>query len=500
MKIAEIIRRLLFHIVSCRHMLIFMAAAAILATASCASVGPDYAPPEIDAPASWNTPLENGLSSDPMDPETLAEWWAIFDDSTLSDLMHQAVSGNFDLKQAESRIREARARRGLEKSALFPTLDASGDYTRSRTSENAGTGMDRDLYQAGFDAGWEIDIFGGVRRAVEAADASLQASRENLRNVLVSLTAEIALNYIETRTFQTQLAIAIANIDAQQETYDLINFRYQAGLSDELALQQARYNLESTRSKVPLLRKGLAGTENRLAVLIGKPPGSVDVLLYEVQPIPVTPASVAVGIPVETIQHRPDIRKAERELAYQTARVGVAMADLYPKLKLAGTFGLESMESGNLLTSDSRFWKYGPSVSWNIFDAGAIGNNIEIQSALQEQALIAYQSTTLNALEEVENALVAYAQEQIRRQRLFEAVTSAQRAESVAQEQYKSGLVDFSNVLDAQRSLFSFEEQLAESDGQTAANLVRLYKALGGGWESNALSLPDIQEKDKTPS
>jgi outer membrane protein TolC len=153
-----------------------------------------------------------------------------------------------------------------------------------------------------------------------------------------------------------------------------------------------------------------------------------------------------------------------------------------------------------LLTSDSRFWKYGPSVSWNIFDAGAIGNNIEIQSALQEQALIAYQSTTLNALEEVENALVAYAQEQIRRQRLFEAVTSAQRAESVAQEQYKSGLVDFSNVLDAQRSLFSFEEQLAESDGQTAANLVRLYKALGGGWESNALSLPDIQEKDKTPS
>jgi NodT family efflux transporter outer membrane factor (OMF) lipoprotein len=318
---------------------------------------------------------------------------------------------------------------------------------------------------------------------VEAADANIEAARENLRDVLVTLTAEIAINYIDARAYQTKLAVAESNIASQEDTYDLIRARYHVGLANELALQQALYNLESTRSKMPLLRVGLAGAKNRLAVLTGKPPGSVDALFDEPLPIPNLPPTVAVGIPAETLKRRPDIRKAERELAYQTALVGVATADLYPKLKLAGTFGLESVDSSDLLTSASRFWKYGPGVSWNVWDGGALAGNIEIQSALQEQALLSYESTTLDALEEVENALVSYAQEQIRRDRLAEAVSSAQLAETVAQSQYKAGLTDFSNVLDAQRSLFSFQEQLAESDGQAASNLVRLYKALGGGWE-----------------
>jgi NodT family efflux transporter outer membrane factor (OMF) lipoprotein len=479
-----------------RSSLTWLVTAAMAAMAACASVGPDYAPPESTPPAQWNTPLENGLKQDPMDPQTLAEWWSVFNDPALFGLMRQAVSGNLDLKQAESKIREARARRRIENAALFPAVDASADYSKNRSSENAGAGLDRDLYQAGFDAAWEIDIFGGIRRSVEAADTGIAASRENLRDVLVTLTAEIAVNYIDARAYQAKLAVAQANINSQQDTYELVQARYHAGLADELALQQARYNLESTRSKVPLLEVGLAGVKNRLAVLAGDAPGSVDAIFDEPRPIPVTPAAVAVGIPAETIKRRPDIRKTERELAYQTALVGVATADLYPKLRLAGTFGLASTDSGELLSSTSRFWNYGPGVSWNIFDAGAVIGNIEVQSALQEQALIAYESATLNALEEVENALVAYAQEQIRRDRLVEAAASAQQAETVAQAQYTAGLTDFSNVLDAQRSLFSFEEQLAESEGQVTSGLVRLYKALGGGWDSGQ-AFESEQQKDK---
>lgn len=460
-----------------------MLAAALLALISCAAVGPDYAPPVPDAPADWNAMLQDGLTAEPANAEILAKWWTVFNDPVLSDLISRAASGNLDLKQAESRIREARARRGSAKAGFFPTLDTSGAYTRRRSNKTT-----NDLYRVGFDAGWEIDIFGGIRRLVEAADANLLAGHEDLQDVLVTLTAEVGLNYVEARTFQRRLDVANANLKAQEETYDLIKFRYEAGLSDELDLQQARYNLESTSARIPNLRTGWAEAKNRLAVLTGKAPGGVDAILCEPYPIPVTPPSVAVGIPAETLKRRPDIRKAESELATQTALVGVAMADLYPRLRLSGTIGLESMLSSDFFKSSSRSWNFGPGVSWNVFDAGAIRSNIEIQSALQEQSLIAYEKTILNALEEVENALNAYAGEQLRRERLLDAVDAAQKAETLARDRYKAGLVNFTTVLDAQRSLLSFQEQLAISDGAVTSNLVRLYKALGGGWESVAPS------------
>ncbi len=459
---------------------------AILILAGCAAVGPNYVPPDTRAPSSWHTELGKGLISKETDPKTLANWWTTLNDPELSSLIERTVAGNLDLKKALARVREARARRGISEANLFPTLDVTGSASRSRSSEETGSGKTRDLYSAGFDAGWELDIFGGARRSIEAAEADLEASQEGLRDVLVSLVAEVALNYVEARTYQAQLAVAEANLKAQQETYELTQWRYEAGLSDELSVEQARYNLESTRSQIPTLRTGLEGAKNRIAVLLGEPPGTVHPEIEKPEPIPVTPLEVAVGVPADTLRHRPDVRQAERELAAQTARIGVATADLYPKFSLKGSIGLEALSLGNLISLGSRTYSIGPRITWPIFDAGAIRKNIEVQSALQEQALIQYEAAVLSALEEVENALAAYANEQVRRQSLQDATHAAERSVDLARVKYAAGLTDFQVVLDAQRSLLSLQGQLAQSDGTVTSNLIALYKALGGGWTSLA--------------
>ena len=462
---------------------------AALILSGCAAVGPDYLPPDPTVLPAWHTPLEGGLTPGDMDPRMLTNWWTTLNDPELSSLIERAVAGNLDLKKAGAKVREARARRGISRADLFPTLDATGSATRSRGSEETGGGNTRELYAAGFDAGWEVDIFGGLRRSMEEAAANLQASREGLRDVLVSLVSEVALNYVEARTYQARLAVAEANLKAQQETCELTRWRYEAGLSDELALEQARYNLESTRSQIPTLRSGLEEAKNRLAVLLGERPGMIHTELEERKPIPVTPLEIAVGVPADTLRRRPDIRKAERELAAQTARIGVATADLYPRFTLKGSIGLEALSPGNWISYGSRSSSIGPRVSWAVFDAGAIRKNIEVQSALQEQALIQYETALLSALEEVENALVAYANEQVRRQSLLEASQAAQRAAKLARDRYAAGLIDFQVVLDAERSLLSLQSQLAESDGKVTSNLIALYKALGGGW--TALTVDD---------
>jgi NodT family efflux transporter outer membrane factor (OMF) lipoprotein len=378
----------------------------------------------------------------------------------------------------------------MAKADLFPTLDATGSANWSRSNKDTGSGKTSDLFAATFDAGWELDIFGGVRRSVEAAEADLQANYEDLRNVLVSLIGEVVLNYIEVRTFQTRLTVAEANLEAQNETYQLTLWRYQAGLSDGLAVQQARYNLENTRSQIPTLHIGLEEAMNRLAGLLGEQPGKVHTELEERKPTPIPPFEVAIGVPADVLRRRPDVRRAEREIAAQAARVGVATADLYPKFTLSGSIGLEALSLSN---PSSGTWTLsgGPRITWAIFKAGAIRQNIEAQSALQEQYLIAYEAAVLSALEEVENALVAYAEEQHRRDDLRKAMEAAQKAVELAQHKYNAGLTDFSNVLDAQRSLLSFQDQVAQSDGTVTSNLVRLYKALGGGWTSLT---PDVKK------
>jgi len=463
---------------------------AILVITGCAAVGPNYVPPEMSVSAIWHTQLEGGLAAEEIDPHTLASWWTTLNDPGLYSLIERAVAGNLDLKKAQARVRESRARRGIAKAGMFPTLDIAGSDTWTRSSKDTGTGKTSQLYVASFDSGWELDIFGGVRRSVEASEADLRAIREDLHDVLVSLLAEVALNYVEVRTFQSRLDEAEASLEAQNETYQLTLWRYQAGLSDELATQQARYNLESTRSQIPTLRMGLDEAMNRIAVLLGEQPGKVHGELEKREPIPVTPLKAAVGVPADLLRRRPDIRRAERELAAQTARVGVATADLYPRFTLSGSIGLEALSLNNLLSnlssSDSWTLSGGPRISWAVFDAGAIRQNIEVQSALQEQALIQYEAAILGALEDVENALVSYAEEQHRRDDLHEATQAAQKAVELAQNKYQAGLADFSNVLDAQRSLLSFQDQMTQSNGTVTSNLIRLYKALGGGWTSMA--------------
>jgi NodT family efflux transporter outer membrane factor (OMF) lipoprotein len=278
----------------------------------------------------------------------------------------------------------------------------------------------------------------------------------------------------------------------------LTSWRQQAGLSDDLAVRQARYNLESTRSQLPTLRTGLEEARNRIAVLLGEQPGKVHAELEERKPIPVASAGIAVGVPADTLRNRPDVRKAERELAAQTAKVGVATADLYPKFRLNGSIGVDATLLGRLFTSGTYSYSFGPQITWTIFDGGAIRRNIEAQSAVQEQYLIAYEAAVLGALEEAENAIRAYAEEQIRRTSLIEATRAAEEAARLARLKYQAGLADFSSVLEAQRSLLTFQDSLAQSEGAITSNLIKLYKALGGGWKSlvpDGTTSPESGEK-----
>lgn len=463
-------------------LLSILLAVIILMISGCVAVGPDYTQVEPEAPDNWHTALQGGLVAGQMDADSLAHWWTILKDPQLASLEERASQGNLDLKEAQVRIREARAIRGISHAELYPTLDAGAAATTSKSSQNSGTGTERELYLTGFDANWELDVFGGVKRSVEAAQASLEATQENLHNLQVSLLAEVALNYVELRTYQSRLDVSRANIKIQQESYELNDSRYQAGIIGELAVQESLRILESTRSQVPALETGLDAAKNRLAILLGERPGQLHEELGTSQLLPSLPVSVAIGIPAETLRRRPDIRRAERNLAAQTARIGVATAALYPKFRLSGTLGLEALSAGHLFQASSKTWGLGSGVEWNIFDTGAIRQNIQVQNERQEQALIQYESAVLNALEEVENALFSYAKEQLRRDFIVKASAAAEQAAELAQDQYQAGLVSFNNVLDAQRSLLALRDELARSDGNIIANLIRLYKALGGGW------------------
>ncbi|MEA3333284.1 MAG: TolC family protein [Pseudomonadota bacterium] len=470
-----------FHQQTCRYAaIILLLIVAVLALGGCAAVGPDYTPEQPKAPGKWSTELKGGLNTKLPEAGTMACWWKVLDDPELTSLTERAVSGNLDLRAARARIREARARRGVSRSYFFPTLDggAAADKHRDRK------GREDELYTAEFDASWELDVFGGIRRAVEVETAEVEAAQENLHDVLVTLLAEVALNYIDVRTFQNGLTVIEANLKAQQETYDLNDSRFQAGIIDELAVQQSLYSLERTRSQIPVIQTQLEAAKNRLAVLLGQAPGTVHTELAARKPIPAPPVKLAIGVPAEALRRRPDIRRAERQLAAQTARVGVATAELYPRFRLNGSIGLESLSTGNFFTAANRVWDFGPTISWKIFHGNAIRQNIEIQSALQEQALIEYEMTVLNAQYEIENVLVAYANQQRRYQSLLAATAAAFKADQLAQDQYQVGLVDFNNVLDAQRSLLLLQDQLTLSEGSVTTNLIRLYKALGGGWQT----------------
>jgi len=449
-------------------------------------VGPEYRKPATQVPAAYSE-----LPSDRRavaEPTNLAGWWNAFHDPVLTSLVDRAVQSNKDLKIALARVREARALRTIVAADEYPAINASGSYTRTRQSENATSSastssMWQDLFQLGLDAGWEVDLFGGTRRSVEAATADLEASEEGLRDVMVSLLAEIAVNYMELRGNQRRIAIARDNIEAQRQTVELTRAKFQAGLSSELEIAQAEALLSTTESRVPQFESASKKAIHRLGVLLGAGPGALLQELSDPSALPVAPPEIPVGLPSELLRRRPDVRRAERQLAAATARVGVATADLFPRFFLTGNAGWQSVNASDLISPQSRALSFGPSIQWPVFDAGRIRANIRVQNARQEQALAQYEKTVLASLEDVENSLVAYSKEQVTRNHLAQAVDANRRAVEISNELYTKGLVDFLNVLVNQRSLFQLQEQLALSEQAVCTNLVALYKSLGGGWE-----------------
>ncbi len=459
-------------------------------------VGPNYIKPKEWLPQKWVEGKAQGVNFSA--PADITHWWSVFNDPTLDSLIGEATKANKDLKVAAARVREARAQRAVTASSLFPSLDVTALYQYYRTSGRStpsavaanSTGGDTptfinglDLYQAQFDASWEIDIFGRVRRSVEAATADLASFEENYRDTLVSLLAEVAVNYMSVRGSQLRLEIALRNIDAQRKTLELTRERFQAGLSSELDVAQASAQLAATESQVPSIETTARQSMHQLATLLGTVPDVMVEQLSKAEPLPGVPPEVPVGLPSDLLRRRPDVRRAERQLAAATARIGVATADLFPRLSLTGNLGQASMSLADITMSSSSLWSVGPTVKWNIFNAGATRANIEIQNAKTEQALGNYEKTVLTSLQEVESALVAYSKELSRREALAAAVRASERAYEISSELYAKGLVDFLRVLDSQRTLYLSQDQLASSDQQVSANLVALYKALGGGWE-----------------
>jgi len=452
--------------------------------AGCVTVGPDYVEPALDVPAQWNRAVPDAPAAD---DAALARWWTLFDDPVLSDLVARAAAGSTSVREAAARVREARARRAIAGAERFPTLGTSASATQIRSGDRVGGGASArgvvgDLYSLDFDASWELDVFGGRRRALESAWASLEAAEEDLRDVLVTLVSEVALNYTEVRAFQARLAIAEANLAAQTETYELVRWRLEAGLTTELDLEQARFSLEQTRAQIPQMRSALEQAKNRLAVLIGENPGALASVLAEPRPVPLAPLEVALGVPADTLRRRPDVRRAERLLAAQTAQIGVAEAARYPTFSLLGSIGLEALALSNFFGNAARTTQLAASGRWTLFDFGRLRQNVEVQSALQEQALVRYEAAVRTALNDVENALIAYAEEQERLAALQAAADAAQRAFDLASQQYAAGLIDFQALLDSQRALLSLQDQQAVSRAEATSNLIRLYKALGGGW------------------
>lgn len=460
-------------------------AAAVLATtlAACA-VGPDYHAPKTSVPGSF------GETAGASAAAPVEAWWTTFKDPVLDGLVTRAVHGNPDLRAAQSRVREARARRNAAGAEQYPTVNATGDASRIRTSDNIGDvpGGTANLFQAGFDAVWELDVFGGVRRGVEAAEAEEQATVEDRRDVLVSLLAEVAFDYTQMRGAQRRAAIARQNLTAQRQTLDLTKARLAAGVATELDVTRAQAQVESTAADVPVYEATARRLMHAIAVLLGEEPMALAAELSKDAAFPALPTEVPVGLPADLLMRRPDVRRAERVLAASTARIGEATADLYPRFSLSAAFGYAAAHGGDLVDAASRAGSVGGAVNWPVLDFGRVRAGVDSADAREEQALAAYQSAVLRSLREVEDALVGLSSERERRVSLDAAVVASRRAVELANQLWTAGRTDFLGVLDAERDLYAAEDALVESDRRAAAELVSLYKALGGGWalESDA--------------
>ena len=514
-----------------------LAALGALYLGGCTSA-PRYRAPETPLPEKFSGEpagsLDKQASRTVPGLEAVTRWWLVFHDAELNALIDRATRQNLSLQLAVSRIREARAERALLSAGLWPHLDATAGYDRGRGSKNVelplgGTtsgssgapakvvraetdapvgvngggaaesggggapispfgqgglpGVTTNLYQVGFDASWEIDVFGITRRAVQAADAATEAAEEDRRGALVSLLGEVATTYVELRAVQEHRRIAEANLAVQRDTLAIVQARFRNGLGTALEVEQQNALVQATEAGIPALDMAERTAGYALAFMLNEPPGALNAELSPARELPALPAEVPVGVPSDLLRRRPDIRRAERLLAAATAQVDVARAAWLPRFSLTGGFGFDSSNPGNLVGWDSRYYSIAPGIRWPLLDWARLGANVHVVSERQRQAFLAYSIAVAQALSDVENALVRYEKGQDRRRALASAAEAERRAHDLAQADYEHGVTDFLAALDAQRGQLQAEDTLAQSDSDLRRDLIALYKALGGGWD-----------------
>ncbi|MDT7951627.1 MAG: efflux transporter outer membrane subunit [Acetobacteraceae bacterium] len=490
-------------------------AAALLLLAGC-TVGPNYESPSLWSPASWfrttRTEKATGPVSLPVAAPIDVTWWDVLGDPELTSLMRRVAGTNLDVRTADLRLAQARAQRGISEAASYPTLDANGSYTRERPSKlgvislisgggasqatqasglggrqgafpnSAGIGA-FDLFQAGFDASWELDLWGKVRRQLESASAQVQASTEARRNTLLTSLAELARNYVQLRGLQESERIVRSNLSSAQQAVRLTEERVRGGLATDLDLANARAQAEATAANLPQLEAQELQAINAISLLLGEPPGAMGAELQTPKPVPPVPPAVPIGLPSELARRRPDIRQADALLHAATADIGVAEANFYPSVTLSGSVALQATQFTRVFDINALTYGVGPSISIPIFEGGRLTRTLELRKEAAKEAAVAYQRTVLQAFHEVDNALIAYRTDQLRRERLAAQASQSRRALGFATERYRSGLSDFLEVLTAQRTLLQAEEDLASATTTVSTDLIMLYKALGGGWE-----------------
>ncbi|HEY7378974.1 MAG TPA: TolC family protein [Steroidobacteraceae bacterium] len=460
-----------------------VAAALLAATLTACAVGPNYKEPDTPVPGEFVGAKNATFHAEPV----VSQFWTVFNDAALTSLIQDALNANHDLRIAAARLNQARALRLGAASDFLPVVNVNGLEAKTRVSPTDLPGVPLnqrkfDYWEAGFDASWEIDIFGGVRRGYEASRAAVDSSLASLDDAFVTVTSEVARNYFELRGLQNRYEVAQRNADVQKSSRDLTQQRLDAGRGTDLDVARAQAQLSTTLATLPQLEAAIARAKYRLAVLTAHQPGTPDERL-EPRPIPAIPEFTPVGDPTEWLRRRPDVRVAERDLASSTALIGVAVADLFPHVSLTGRFGWNGVNSSAIGDKDAEIYHYGPSISWGIFDIGHVKANINAARAGAEGALARYEQTVLNALEDTEGALINHSTSRAREAALAQAADASAVATRLARLRYEEGVSDFLQVLDAERTQLEAEDLLAQSRTDAATSLVAVYKALGAGWQ-----------------
>jgi len=486
-----------------RRATLFAAALSLPALTGCAAVGPDFVPPDPMLPAvSFFGKPEPAIAKPEPAPIDFSardsRWWAVFRDPILTSLAERVAAANLDVRTATLRLAESRFQRGVTASAEFPSINANASYQRELFSENGLVSLGNifapkgtqfivppiSIWQTGFDASWEIDIWGRVRRQIEAADAQVEAFEFQRRDTLVSVLAELARDYIDLRGVQAQILVTKENLRSSIEILQLTKIRAEKGVTTGLDVENAAAQVEAVRATLPSLMDQETERINALSLLLDEPPGSLRAELARSKPIPPSPPRLSLGIPSELARRRPDIRQAEAQLHAATATIGVAVGDFYPKITFNGNVEYNALDLKNLFKASSLQYVLGPSISLPIFEGGRLKSTLELREAQQQEATVVYHKTVLQAWHEVINALVAYRTEQQRRARLKAQIEHSRQALALARVRYANGVGDFLTVLDAERTLLQAELQHVQSTSAVSADLVQLYKALGGGWEA----------------